>query len=240
MTETKPILEFTVDRADASTPVIVVAAGNSTRMQGVNKQLTCIFGIPLIIRTLQVFEQSKYISNIILVVRTEDVFEMQMMVEKYGIKKVSDIICGGETRQESVKKGLSRVKNSKGVLIHDGARPLVDDLIIGAVSKALETNPAVTCGVKLKDTVKKIREDGSVVETLPRDRLISVQTPQGVWVKEYLEVLEKLDNIGSFTDDTSIMESAGYTVMTVPGSYKNIKITTPEDISVAEGFLREE
>jgi len=241
MTETNLKLEFTVNKEEGKLPVIVVAAGSSTRMQGINKQLTCVFGVPLIIRTLTVFENSRNISNIILVVRTEDVFEMQMMAEKYGITKVSDIVCGGKNRQESVAKGLSRVaKNQPGVLIHDGARPLVDELIINGVVKGLETYPAVTCGVSLKDTVKRINEDGTVAETLKRDALISVQTPQGVWVKEYLEAIEKIGDVSSFTDDTSIMEAAGYTVMTVPGSYKNIKITTPEDISVAEGFLREE
>lgn len=241
MTETKPKLEFTVNKENEKLPVIVVAAGNSTRMQGINKQLTCIFGVPLIIRTLMVFESCENISNIILVVRTEDVFEMQMMTEKFGISKVSDIVCGGANRQESVAKGLSRVaENQTKVLIHDGARPLVDELTIGGVVRALENYPAVTCGVKLKDTVKRLHSDGTVAETLKRESLISVQTPQGVWVKEYCEAIEKLGDVSNFTDDTSIMEAAGYKVMTVPGSYKNIKITTPEDISVAEGFLREE
>lgn len=226
------------EAAQSGIPVIVVAAGASSRMQGTNKQLALVGGIPVLIRTLSVFESSKDISNIILVVRDEDLFEIQMLCSKYMVSKVSDIVCGGKTRQESVLKGFARLKGSdKTVLIHDGARPFVDAKIINSVKSALESCNAVTCGVKVKDTIKEIDQNGKVIKTLPRENLISVQTPQGVTVAEYLKATQNVD-VSRFTDDMSVMEAAGYAVTVVEGSYKNIKITTKEDIIMAEGFFK--
>lgn len=239
MTETKPKLEFTVAENRGRIPVIVVAAGSSTRMQGVNKQLTLLSGVPVIIRSLLAFEQHPDISNIILVVRAEDIFELQMLATKYNISKLSDIVCGGNTRQESVAKGLARVdKACEKVLIHDGARPLVTKSIIDGVIKGLEDYKAVTCGVKVKDTVKITDENGVVINTVPRENLVAVHTPQGVWVEAYKNAIEKLGDISAFTDDTSIMEAAGHKVLISESSYKNLKITTPEDILVAEAYLK--
>lgn len=221
--------------------VIVVAAGSSTRMQGQNKQFSEINGIPVIAKTLLTFEKCPEIKNIILVVRAEDIFSLQMLAEKYSISKLSDIVCGGATRQESVLKGFSRLDESDtAVLIHDGARPLITQEIISSVVKALDNYTAVTCAVKVKDTVKQIDESGKVIKTLNRDTLVAVQTPQGVRVKEYLDAVEKIGDVSSFTDDTSIMETAGYEVYAVEGSYKNIKITTPEDINIACAYEGEE
>ena len=219
-------------------PVIVVAAGSSSRMQGQNKQFIELGGIPVIARTLLSFENCPIIKNIILVVRAEDVFSLQMLAEKYGISKLSDIVCGGDSRQESVLKGFSRLgKDETAVLIHDGARPLITDQIISSVADSLKEHSAVTCAVKVKDTIKEIDQNGKVTKTLNREKLVAVQTPQGVKVEDYLAAVEKLGDVKNFTDDTSIMEAAGYDVYTVDGSYKNIKITTPEDIPAAESFL---
>ena len=219
-------------------PVIIVAAGVSSRMQGKNKQLLELGGIPVIARTMLAFENCSAIKNIILVVRTEDIFSLQLLAEKYGISKLSDIVCGGNCRQESVLKGFARLdENDKAVLIHDGARPLISDDVIHAVAEAVNTYNAVTCVTKVKDTIKEIDNSGKVIKTLDRSVLVSVQTPQGVVIKDYLSAVEKVGDISVFTDDTSIMEAAGYEVYTVEGSYKNIKITTPEDISAAKGFI---
>lgn len=219
-------------------PVIIVAAGSSSRMQGQNKQFIELGGIPVIARTLLAFENCPIIKNIILVVRAEDVFSLQMLAEKYGISKLSDIVCGGDSRQESVLKGFSRLgKEETAVLIHDGARPLITNQIISSVADSLKEHSAVTCAVKVKDTIKEIDQNGKVTKTLNREKLVAVQTPQGVKVEDYLAAVEKLGDVKNFTDDTSIMEAAGYDVYTVDGSYKNIKITTPEDIPAAESFL---
>jgi len=240
MTELKPALEFTVCENDGGIPVIIVAAGSSTRM-GKNKQFLEIGGIPVIARTLMTFENCSSISRIILVTRAEDIFTLQSMGTRYGISKLSDIVCGGDSRQQSVLNGFERLsKDEKSVLIHDGARPLVSGMVISSVAEALKEYPAVTCAVKVKDTIKQVDENGKVIKTLQRDSLVAVQTPQGVRVEEYLGAVKNIGDVSLMTDDMSVMESAGFTVCTVEGDYKNIKITTPEDISTAEAFLEEE
>jgi len=240
MYKTELKLDYSVNTCQNGIPVIVVAAGSSSRMQGTNKQLIELGGIPVLIRTLLKFENCQSISNIILVVRSEDLFHIQMLCEKYMITKLTDIVCGGNSRQESVLKGFSRLADSVDkVLIHDGARPFVDNNIISAVADALDKCSAVTCAVKVKDTIKQVDGDGKVLKTVNRENLVSVQTPQGVKAADYLKAIKDVD-VASFTDDTSIMEAAGYEVFVVDGSYKNIKITTKEDLIIAQGFLSEE
>lgn len=239
--ELKEALSYNVVETEKEgAAVIVVAAGNATRMGGINKQLLKIGGMPVIARTLLFFEQSEQIKNIILVVRKSDVYAMQLLAEEYNLSKLSDIVEGGESRQESVRNGLARLPlDEKCVLIHDGARPLVDNATLCRVLEGLKTYKAVTCGVWVKDTIKRVKENGEIAETLNRSELFSVQTPQGVWVEEYKSALEQTGDISAFTDDVSIMESAGYTALGVEGSYKNIKITTKEDIALAQSYLEE-
>lgn len=240
MLETEFKLEYEIEElpADGGVPVIVVAAGSSTRMNGINKQTALLCGVPLIIRTLMQFEKCSKISNIILVVKPDELFSMQQLADGYSIKKLSDIVCGGESRQQSVKNGLERLpENAETVLIHDGARPFVTDEIICSVISALSTHNAVTCAVKLKDTVKRVDENGNVLSTPDRKTLVAVQTPQGVNVSDYRAALESSVDLGRFTDDMSVMEAAGHKPFTVPGSYENIKVTTPEDIALAEYLI---
>lgn len=239
--KTETVLKYEVSEIPKNgIPAIIVAAGSFTRMEGVNKQLAEISGIPVIIRTLMAFENSNLVSSIILVVRADDVFSVQLLTEKYGITKLTDIVCGGNCRQESVVKGLSRVSvTAEKVLIHDGARPLVDGDTIERVAKGLDSFSAVTCAVPIVDTVKRVDTNGQVLETLNRDGLVSVQTPQGVRVTDYKSALEKAEDLSAFTDDMSIMEKAGFKVLTVMGSRDNIKITTKRDISFAESLLEE-
>lgn len=240
MLETEFKLEYEIEElpADGGVPVIVVAAGSSTRMNGINKQTALLCGVPLIIRTLMRFEKCGKISNIILVVKPDDVFSMQQLADRYHIEKLTDIVCGGENRQQSVKNGLERLpENAETVLIHDGARPFVTDEIICSVISALGTHNAVTCAVKLKDTVKQVDENGNVLSTPDRNTLVAVQTPQGVNVSDYRAALESSVDLGRFTDDMSVMEAAGHKPFTVPGSYENIKVTTPEDIALAEYLI---
>ncbi len=242
MNKTETKLQYKVcDVREDALPVIIVAAGSSSRMNGVNKQLLEINGIPVIVKTMLAFEECNAIKNIILVTKADNIFSFQLLAEKYGISKLSDIVCGGNSRQESVLNGLKRLgKNDQAVLIHDGARPLVNQNIIYNVADALKLYPAVTCAVKVKDTIKQILPDGKVEKTLNRDTLVAVQTPQGVRVNEYRKAIEDLKDISAFTDDTSIMEAAGFDVYTVEGSYMNIKITTPEDIATAESIAESE
>ncbi|MBR6510120.1 MAG: 2-C-methyl-D-erythritol 4-phosphate cytidylyltransferase [Clostridia bacterium] len=241
MTETKHKLEYRIkNNKKAEFSAIIVSAGNSTRMGSVNKQMLTIGGIEVVARTLKAFEANENIKKIILVTRADDIFAMQMLAQKYNISKISDIVCGGNSRQESVLNGVARLdKTCNFVLIHDGARPLISQEIINSVCKKLETSVAVTCAVKVKDTIKQVDADGKVIKTVPREDLVAVQTPQGVRVHEYMRAVGKIGEISGFTDDTSIMEAAGHEVHIVEGSYKNIKITTPDDVIIAEGFLNE-
>ncbi len=220
-------------------PVIIVAAGSASRMNGIDKIFAELCGVPLIVHTLRSFENSEHISRIIVVVKNEDILKMQQLTQCYNITKVSDIVAGGDNRQESVKNGFSRLgADAQFVLIHDGARPLVSDNVISNVACALREHKSVACAVPVKDTVKRVNNSGIVCETLKRDELVSVQTPQGVAVYEYLSALENA-NLSCFTDDTSIMESQGIKTYITCGDYHNIKITTREDLVIAEQYLKE-
>ena len=221
-------------------PVIVVAAGSSSRMQGVNKQLALLEGVPVIVRTLKAFDNCPFISRIILVTRSEDIPVMQSLAEQYGISSLTDITEGGENRHESVKNGFLRLaENEERVLIHDGARPLVTDLVIGNVTAALANEKAVICAVPIHDTVKRADENGYVKDTLDRTSLFAVQTPQGVAVKEYLEACQSVEGASLLTDDAALMEAAGYRVRIVNGDRKNIKITTKGDLETARVYLED-
>lgn len=241
LTECK--LEFSLFKnSETAVPVIIVAAGSSSRMNGIDKQFLMLDGIPVIARTLMAFENNPLISNIILVTREENIPKMQILAEKFAVSKLTDTVCGGNSREESVLCGLKRVsKQCESVLIHDGARPLVSAAVISGVVSALKEFPAVTCAVPVKDTIKRVDENKTVIETPNRSSLYAVQTPQGVHIEEFLSAAKKAgESISGFTDDMSVMEAAGYPVHITEGSYKNIKITTPEDIIPAEYMLGSE
>lgn len=239
MQKTELKLSFSVqDEAAGGIPIIVVSAGSSSRMGGINKQFVPLCGVPVIARTLSVFENSPHISRIILVCKNDDILKMQSIAQDYGISKLTDIVEGGTVRRESVIHGIERLaKDEKKVLIHDGARPFADAAMIEQAVLALENNDACICAVRIIDTVKRADNDGFVSVTVDRENLYSVQTPQGVDVEKYLGAVKDFpdDNV---TDDASLMEKAGYRVQIVQGNRKNIKITTPEDIEFAEIILR--
>ena len=236
-------LEYTKnDSANASVGVIIVAAGSASRMGGVNKILAPLSGKPAICYTIAAFNENPMISDIVLATREDMILDLQKISDEYGFFKVTDIIEGGSCREESVKKSLERIiknQNIKTVLIHDGARPLVSKDIINNVIKATEEFLAVVPAVPVKDTVKKIGELGKVEETVDRTNLVNIQTPQGFSVPLLSEAFEKAgESLSAFTDDASIVEAAGKPVYTVMGDYKNIKITTPEDLILAEAYLK--
>ena len=223
---------------------VVLAAGVGKRMGGnVAKQYMLLRDKPVLWYALHAFEKANRIDEVILVVGKGEIpFATKEFVEKYGFTKITKVIEGGAERYLSVweaLKGMDRTQDGY-VFIHDGARPLISDEVICRVADALKTNCAVTCAVPLKDTVKKVDRNGVVIETPIREELVAVQTPQGVDVKKYKEALDKADDLSVFTDDMSVMEWAGYSVATAKGDYKNIKITTPEDIIIASALLESE
>lgn len=234
-------LEFEkIENKYKSLPVVIVAAGSSTRMKGTDKQMTSLGGIPVIVRTLRAFENSQYISEITVVTREEKIADIKKLGERYAVGKLKNIVVGGSCRAESVMKGVSLYDGMcDKVLVHDGARPLITDAVIGRVVKALDEFSSVTCAVKINDTVKRIDENGIVTETVNREGLVSIQTPQGVSVSGFLAACSKGD-LALFTDDTSVMESIGEKTKIVEGDPDNIKITIPEDIIKAQGIIRKE
>lgn len=239
MQKTESRLQFTVcEENDGALPVIIVAAGSSSRMGGVNKQFIPLCSVPLIARTLTAFERSPFISRIILVCREDNISDMQLLAEEYGISKLSDIVSGGKERRDSVLKGIERLaEDEQKVLIQDGARPFADDIMIGHAVSALETHDACVCAVKIIDTVKRADASECVEETVDREGLYLVQTPQGVDVPKYREAIKQFPD-DTVTDDATLMEKAGHKVKIVSGNRRNIKVTTPDDIAFAEIIIR--
>ena len=241
MNATEFKLEFSAISSETQgIPVVIVAAGSSSRMKGIDKQFATILGIPLLARTMTAFEKSPCISSIVIVTQKDKIADTKLLAQKYMISKLYNVVEGGDCREKSVEMGLKALpENTAKALVHDGARPLVSQDVIKNVVISLKDNDCVACGVKVKDTIKKVNKDGYCIETVSRENLISIQTPQGVNVTKFLEIATKSD-LNQFTDDTSVMEFAGIRTKLVDGDYKNIKVTTPEDITLATAYLEGE
>ena len=218
---------------------VVVAAGRSTRMGGINKQLAPLAGIPVLARSLGALEQSPQLEGIVLVAPRGNAGEFRLLADGWGLKKIIEIVPGGDDRQQSVLAGLLAVPSEYDlILVHDGARPLVSSQEIEDIISAAAGCGAATLAVPVKDTVKEAGPDGFVVRTLERGRLWLTLTPQGFFRDILLEAhLQARDSGSIYTDDASMVEAAGKPVRLVEGSYRNIKITTPEDLAVAEALL---
>lgn len=219
---------------------IVVAAGKGTRMGAkVNKQFLNLKDKPILYYTLMAFQNCSLVDNIILVTAEKEIdYTKNEIVKKYDINKVSDVVFGGAERQYSVYNGLKAAKDCHIVLIHDGARPFVDEKIISEGIKYAEKFGSSACGVKPKDTIKLIDDHSFSKETLNRDKLFIVQTPQCFKYELILNCHEKVMQEGiKVTDDTSVVEHCGEKVYLYEGSYNNIKITTPEDLVIGEKIL---
>lgn len=218
---------------------IIVSAGNSSRMGGLNKQFLKIDNVPVIVRSVSAFQTSPFIDEIIIVTREMDINLIETAVSEFS--KVKKVVIGGSTRQQSVFNGISACSpNAEFVAVHDGARPLVSQQIIENTILSAFHCGAATTGVKVKDTVKIVNEDDDITSTPDRAFLRFVQTPQVFSKQLYLNAMNSVKNSDSFTDDCMLIEAYGHSVKVVEGDYKNIKITTPEDILTAEIFLRSE
>ena len=220
------------------TSVIIVAAGNSSRMNGENKQFADLCGVPVIGQTMLVFEKCESIAEIIIVTKDEDINRIKEIAKKLEIKKLAHVVSGGSTRQDSVICGLNVIsKETTMVAVHDGARPLVSMELIEKTITDARVFSAATLGVPLKDTIK-IVNDGLIVDTPDRRTLYAVQTPQVFKKKIYFEGVNfaKAHDL-DFTDDCQLVEAIGIRVCLTVGDYRNIKITTPEDILIARAFM---
>lgn len=224
---------------------LIASAGMGKRMgtDGVKKNYIVVDHKPLLYYVLRAFENAVKIDKVLIGVMEEDItYCEEEIVKKYGFKKVEAVVSGGVLRQDTVQKMLGLTSDDcKAVVVHDGARPMVSpQLIDEAVSVALNKGAAITA-VPVKDTIKRksIGSDNATVsETLNRDELVSVQTPQA-FKKEILEDAFKKAKVNNLigTDEAMLVEQAGYFVSIVDGDYKNIKVTTPEDILIVESFL---
>ncbi|MCI1881376.1 MAG: 2-C-methyl-D-erythritol 4-phosphate cytidylyltransferase [Sporolactobacillus sp.] len=223
--------------------VVVVAAGKGSRMGAeCNKVLLPLKGVPVIIRTLRVFEQDPDCIGVVLVVKEAESRRFSRLVDGCRLRKVQ-LTAGGRERQDSVYNGLMRIDGSGAdiVLIHDGARPFIDQGVIRRTAKAAEQFGAALAAVPVKDTVKRCDSEGYVTQTLERSSLWAAQTPQAFRLSEIVEAYRSAAAAHvTATDDASLMERIGRPVRTVMGSYRNIKLTTPEDMLLAETILEEE
>lgn len=223
------------------TTAIIAAAGGSSRMGETceNKQFMLINGRPVISYTLAAFEEADTIDEIIIAVREDDILHMADLAKDFGFDKVTKIIKGGETRQESIFNVIAELNpKTEFIAVHDGARPFVTAEIIDNVSGAAFKHNAAAACVPVKDTIKLIDRDGFIVNTVERASLKAVQTPQTFLLDLYKAGAALAQKRGThYTDDCQLIEQAGAKVFLVEGSFNNIKITTPEDIAAAEFIL---
>jgi 2-C-methyl-D-erythritol 4-phosphate cytidylyltransferase len=225
-------------KADA----VIVSAGKGQRfMEGKKKQFHFLEGKPILAHTLDKFETSPLIRSILLVVGQEDMdYCLKEVIEKYNFQKVSQIVPGGKRRQESVRNGMDALpKDADIVAIHDGVRPFVTRAMIEDSIHSAVRYGAVVLAMPVKETIKMSHPDGTVLKTLDRESLWQVQTPQTFQVNVIKEAYLRATEDGfTGTDDASLVERIGVKVHILPGSYTNIKITTPEDLLLANLFLR--
>jgi 2-C-methyl-D-erythritol 4-phosphate cytidylyltransferase len=220
---------------------LIAAAGSGTRMAGDRpKQFLQLAGIPIVIHTLKAFEQCDSIQEIIVILPADASAEFLDSVARYGLRKVAKVVPGGVTRAESVKRGLIAIRAATAeiVAVHDGVRPFVTtEEITDTVNAAAEHGAAILVS-RATDTIKQVRGN-SVVKTLERSELRHALTPQCFRYELIRRAYEQVDVAdSSLTDDSALVEKLGVKVAVVEGSSRNIKITTAEDLVVAEGLLK--
>ena len=234
-----PLQNFLFGIMQTKIAAIIPAGGIGDRM-GLSfpKQFYELFGTPILARTVQAIAVEQSIKQVILVCPASHLNETRTLVKQYQLP-VTDIVTGGQTRQDSVKAGLSAVKEGTDlVLVHDAARPLVHLEIIQNCIDAINRHGAAIVALQAKDTLKSVDQKGIISETIDRSHIWQAQTPQGAKTELLLQAFTKAEKDGSQdTDEASLLEKCNIPVAVVEGSEKNIKITRPEDIPIAEAIL---
>jgi len=219
---------------------IIVAAGSGTRFGGtIPKQFLEIGGKPLLIHTIEKFENCPQINEIVLVLAAGQMINFREIAVKYRLRKVSKIVRGGQTRAESVANGLKVIEShsTETVAVHDGARPFVScGEITATIEKAMETGAACLVA-PVTDTIKEVA-DGKIVRTIPRTRLRRALTPQAFRFEILQKAFSEADLSEEATDECYLVERLGQKISIIEGSSKNIKITTREDWELAEILLK--
>ena len=221
---------------------LVAAAGSSTRMGGgTNKLLLPLDGIPVLIRTLDALQRAERVDEIIVATREEELVEIAQLCHTYGITQCKKVVRGGESRAHSVMlAALEADKSMELLAVQDGARPLVTPELIDSVIAAAARCGAAAPAVPVKDTIKCVREDGAVAQTLDRSALRAVQTPQVFTADVLKAALQSVLEQGiEVTDDCGAVERLGKVVFLTEGEETNLKITTPADLVLAEAILKD-
>lgn len=214
---------------------IIVAGGSGTRMNSdIPKQFLLLGNRPILMHTIEAFHRYSEKVKIILVLPEPDVQRWKKLCDEHQFDCRHDIVKGGRSRFQSVRNGLQKVQFNGTVAIHDGVRPLVHPDIIGASFKLAAIHGSAIAAVRLKESIRKVDKDETRAKDRSKYRLI--QTPQTFKSELILKAFE-LDEQEIFTDDASVFEMAGFKISLFEGSYKNIKITTPEDLLIAEAIL---
>ena len=217
---------------------VIVAAGSASRMGGIDKVMAPLGGEPMILRTVRAFEDCETVKEIVIVTRQDLMGPIAELCS--GFTKIRSVVQGGSSRQESVKLGLLAFsKEVRLAAVHDGARPLVSGELIDKVIRAAHSYGAAAPAIPVKDTIK-VFEGGFIAATPDRSALRAVQTPQVMDRDLLLGALEKAEQEGiALTDDCSAVEHIGMRVRLVEGEERNLKVTTPLDLKIAELLLEE-
>ena len=217
---------------------VIVAAGSASRMGGIDKVMADLGGEPMILRTVRAFQNCDAIASIVIVTREDLIRPISDLCR--DMKKVAAVVAGGKSRQESVHLGLNALpKGTKLAAVHDGARPLVSWQVIDRVVRAANTYGAAAPAIPVKDTIKVV-QGGLVKETPDRSSLMAVQTPQVFDFDLLRGALRKAEEDGAqVTDDCSAVERTGMRIKIVEGDERNLKVTTPMDLKIAELLLEE-
>lgn len=221
---------------------IVVAGGKGTRFGGDRpKQFLELDGIPIIIQTLRQFERSQTIREVVVVLPAAETASFRQLIEKFELKKIARVVAGGETRAQSVKRGLDAIEAAEVVAIHDAVRPLVTPEEIDRVVQAAAESGAAILAATVSDTIKEVTGQ-QVVRTVPRANLRRALTPQCFRLdilKDAYAALPEIEASGlEVSDDSMLVERMGIRVVVIEGHARNIKITTKEDLALVESILK--
>lgn len=241
LTDTVRAIGGKKDRIEPTT-AIIVASGNSTRMgEGVSKQMILIDDIPVVARTIMAFDASEYINEIIVVAKEDEFYLYREFQKLYKFKKFVRIVSGGKTRQESVRNGFSAIsKDTRFVAIHDGARCLITPEQIAKVCASAYKHGCASAANRAVDSIKVSNGKNQFIDSsADRNRVWMAQTPQVFKTEIYELALKKADaDHLEVTDDNSLVENLGVSIKLVECGRMNIKITTPEDVPLAEAIIK--
>ena len=226
------------DEKPLSCAAVVLGAGSAQRM-GFDKMTVMLDRQPVLVRAVNAFQQSPLIEEIVVVTKADRLEEIAKLCDTYNLTKVSSVVCGGKTRTESALAGVMALKkDSRLTAIHDGARPLVSQKIISACIERASIQYAAIPVVKSTDTLRGVDKNGTLTDVFDREQVVRVQTPQ-VFLTDLVKgaLSDAVQKGMTFTDDAGAVERMGISIQTVDGEEENLKLTTPQDLVIAQGIL---